>query len=275
MAHTEAFFLPLDRGARSCILHSPGGNDARLGAILYVHPFAEEMNKSRRTAALQARALAAAGWTVLQIDLYGCGDSDGDFAGAEWSLWLDDITKASDWLHQRSGALPALWGLRAGCLLVSQAARQMADAHDLLLWQPVLSGRQYLQQFLRLKLAGRIFEKDSSDRVDTEGLREQFRRGEAVEVAGYAVAPGLALGLDAAELLAPPGHARVAWLNVGDDAGADLSPAVRGRVEAWQREGARVSARGVTGPAFWQTQEITECPALVDATVAALAEWPA
>ena len=273
MAHKEAFFLPLDRGARSCILHSSGGSAVGPGAILYVHPFAEEMNKSRRMAAQQARALSDAGWTVLQIDLFGCGDSDGDFADADWSVWLSDITEAADWLHRRSGVVPALWGLRSGCLLVSQVARQMPVAPDLLLWQPVLSGRQFLQQFLRLKLAGRLFEKDSADRTDTEGLREQFRRGEPVEVAGYSIAPALALGLDAAELQPPPGSARVAWLHVVDAAGAGLSPAVQGRVGAWQREGVNVAARAVAGPAFWQTQEITECPALVEATMTALAEW--
>jgi alpha/beta superfamily hydrolase len=40
---------------------------------------AEELNKSRHVAAAQARAFAAAGYSVLQIDLYGCGDSSGDF----------------------------------------------------------------------------------------------------------------------------------------------------------------------------------------------------
>ena len=62
MALTEAFFLPFAHGGRFCILHQPGsGSSATLGAILFVHPFAEEMNKSRRMAALQARALLDAG----------------------------------------------------------------------------------------------------------------------------------------------------------------------------------------------------------------------
>jgi hypothetical protein len=66
----------------------------------------------------------------------------------------------------------------------------------------------------------------------------------------------------------------VAWLHVDDAGSADMSPAVQGRIEAWRREGGSVAARAVAGPAFWQTQEITECPALLDGTVAALAEWP-
>jgi hypothetical protein len=82
VAHTEAFFLPLTRGARACLLRTPGREPANAGAILYVHPFAEEMNKSRRMAALQARPVRSR-LTVLQIDLYGCGDSDGNFADAD------------------------------------------------------------------------------------------------------------------------------------------------------------------------------------------------
>lgn len=34
------------------------------GVVLFLHPFAEEMNKSRRTVAQQARTLAAAGYHV-------------------------------------------------------------------------------------------------------------------------------------------------------------------------------------------------------------------
>lgn len=273
MAHTEAFFLPHKRGARLCLLHSPGRSAASAGAILYVHPFAEEMNKSRRVAAMQARALSLAGWTVLQIDLYGCGDSAGNFADADWTLWLDDVMEAHAWLRTRTGAVPALWGLRVGCLLVSQAARQLGSAPDLLLWQPVLSGRQYLQQFLRMKVTGRLFDKEAHDRTGTEDLRGQLRRGEPVEVAGYTVSPGLALGLDDAELAPPPANSRVAWLNIVEATASDLPPAMQSRVDAWQRDGARVAAHAIAGPAFWQTQEIAECPALVEASLALVADW--
>ena len=194
MADTEAFFLPLDRGSRSCLLHVPSRDAPVSGSILYVHPFAEEMNKSRRLVAMQARALSAAGWTVLQMDLYGCGDSAGDFADADWSIWLSDVVAGANWLRKRTGSPPAMWGLRAGCLLISQAATQMDKAPDLLLWQPVLSGQQYLNQFLRLKVAGRLFEAESGDRIGTAELREKLLQGEAVEVAGYTLSPGLASG---------------------------------------------------------------------------------
>ena len=114
---TEAFFLPADIGQRFCLFHpanrAPGS--FALGQVVYVHPFTEEMNKSRRMAAMQARALAQAGFEVLQIDLLGCGDSSGGFGDATWAAWVADVTSACLWLRARPDAVsadqprPPLW----------------------------------------------------------------------------------------------------------------------------------------------------------------------
>ena len=103
--------------------------------MLYVHPFAEEMNKARRTVALTARGLAADGWIVMLMDLLGCGDSSGDFGEASWESWLHDIAFAHAWLAERHSVAPVLWGLRAGCLLIAQALARLDSQPDLLFWQ--------------------------------------------------------------------------------------------------------------------------------------------
>ncbi len=271
----EAFYLPFRRGRRFCVRHAATGTSAYRGALLFVHPFAEEMNKSRRMVALTARALAASGWTVLQVDLFGCGDSDGEFGEADWRQWLSDVAEAAAWLGDSTGCTPALWGLRTGCLLACQTALAMPVAPHLLLWQPALSGRQSLHQFLRLKIASQVFAQPSSDRIDTQQLRAQLAAGEAIEVAGYTLSPGLASGLAAAELAPPAAPARVGWLEVAADASAEPSPAALARIRAWEGSGHRIGARVVAGAAFWQTQEIAECPELIMATLAAVADWPA
>jgi hypothetical protein len=46
----EVFFLPVEPGQRFAIFH-PAATPKPRGAVLYAHPFAEEMNKSRRMAA--------------------------------------------------------------------------------------------------------------------------------------------------------------------------------------------------------------------------------
>jgi exosortase A-associated hydrolase 2 len=271
VARIDIFFLPYQGAQRFCLLHSPARVSGGAGAIVYVHPFAEEMNKSRRMAALQARALAAAGWFVLQIDLFGCGDSEGQFADATWSRWVDDVVYASAWLHERCGIVPMLWGMRLGCPLVGEAARRMQSSPNLLFWQPVHSGDQFLQQFLRLKLANQLFLGDDRERLRTEDLRRQLARGEMVEIGGYVLSSDLALGMAASELLPATSPTRVAWLEVL--ATPELPPAAKNRVQAWQAAGSEVDIRAIAGPPFWQMQELAECPELIAATVDAVESW--
>lgn len=267
----EAFLLPIAGEARFCLFH-PAADAARLrGAFVYVHPFAEEMNKSRRLAALQSRFLANAGIAVLQLDLYGCGDSAGEFADATWSGWVGDVIAAANWLRERTGCEPSLWGLRAGCLLAAQAAEQMGCVASLLFWQPVVSGSQHLQQFLRLHVAGKLTGRAAADRTGTSDLRATLAGGVAVEVGGYRLSPAVASGLDAANLAPIRGAAsRVAWLEVAASDPPELTPASNARIEAWRNAGHEVVARAVSGLAFWQTQEIAECAALIEATRAVL-----
>lgn len=224
-------------------------------------------------AALQARAFAKAGWTVLQVDLLGCGDSAGDFSDATWDRWLDDVTGSAAWLRARCGERLVLWGLRAGALLVAEAATRIEPVPQLVLWQPVISGKQFLQQFLRLKAAGEMVSQADGERTGTRALRDQLARGEAVEIAGYTISSGLALGLEAAELQPPGTATRAAWLDVSGSPGAELSPASRARVERWQGAGHDVQSRVVEGPLFWQTLNITECPALIEATMSVVEAW--
>jgi len=242
--------------------------------MLYVHPFAEEMNKSRRMAALQSRALAAAGWTVLQLDLYGCGDSEGEFGDASWNQWLDDVGAAVAWLRGETGLTPTLWGMRTGCLLAAQAIRgTVPPASEILLWQPVISGKRHLQQFLRTRVTGQLTHVEGAARTGTQQLREQLGRGQHVEVGGYATSASLALGMEEAELALPSTSMRVAWLEVAANARLGLSSVSSQRVEAWRAAGHSVDVRVVDGLPFWQTQEVAECHPLIDATVQAVDAW--
>lgn len=267
-AQPEAFFLPADSGQRFCLFH-PARGDVTRGLLLYIHPFAEEMNKARRMAALQARALAGAGYAVLQIDLHGCGDSSGDFGDATWPGWVSDVASAARWLRARSDAPLWLWGLRAGCLLASEAARQLDEACHFLLWQPATAGKPLLQQFLRLKVAGDMLAGNAKGIM--ESLRQQLSQGKSVEIAGYTLSAGLASGLERSVLTAPERTGRVEWIELTSRPGASLPPASVQTLERWHQAGVSVRSQIAAGPAFWQTSEIEEAPALLTATLAALA----
>ena len=267
------FFLRVSGTERFCYFHAPRGPIR--GSVLAVHAFAEELNKSRAVVADGARALADAGFAVLLIDLVGCGDSAGDFADASWDAWLADLAAGWQWLAEHTNGERWLWGTRFGALLANRFAEQASPAVDgLLLWQPVANGTQHLTQFLRLKTMGGLIRDASApvaSNVETSP-RATLAAGEPVEVAGYRLTPALADAMDAA-LLGPASATpqRVHWFEVVSREGANMSAVAARAVEAWSAMGRVATATVVTGPPFWQTAEIERCPALVGATVEALA----
>jgi uncharacterized protein len=299
-------------GGQRFVMHHPPLGQCQ-GSVLFLHAFAEEMNKSRRMVAMTARALAAAGFAVLQIDLLGCGDSSGDLQDASWAAWLDDSCQGASWLHQRYPGPLWLWGERAGCLLAAAALPRVVAARaeatspagaesaatHLLFWQPQTQGKLVLQQFLRLKMASQMqqgqqeteaaaTEPGSTPRAAgkapgkgiTEALQADLAQGRFVDVAGYRVGPALAQGLAAATLAQPVpavGASRLAWLELSSRVPAALLPASVPALAKWQAAGYDVTSAVVTGPPFWQTVEIEDAPALVQATVALVSglAWPA
>jgi exosortase A-associated hydrolase 2 len=267
----SAFFLAVDPGERFCIHHAPANGHEPVGSVVYVHPFGEEMNKARRMAALQSRRLAAEGFSVLQIDLHGCGDSSGDLAEARWQNWASDVRTAVRWLRDRAAAPVTLWGLRLGALLAADIARDPAMAIDrLLLWQPVVNGAQFLSPFLRLRLAGEMLASGAATTAIHE-LQSALARGESLEIAGYELHPELA---SAIEHLNPsglvPAVKHVSWIEVAADAALPMRPAARRVLDAWRTAGLKITTATVAGEPFWSTIEIAECEALLVATVGAM-----
>lgn len=265
--HAVPFFLPAETGQRYCLFHPPAGAACR-GALIYVHPFGEEMNKARRMAALQARALAALGVAVLQIDLHGCGDSSGDFGEARWETWKSDLALAHRWLADKLGVPVSLWGLRLGAVLALDYAAGAADpVHSLVLWQPVQSGKTYLTQFLRLRVASDMLTEGKEAGNGTHALRAQLQAGQVLEIAGYELAPALAGAIDALDLAAMrPPACPIHWLEAVPAAGRELPPGAARVTAAWRQAGCDLHIQVVPCAPFWSAQEITECPALLAAT---------
>lgn len=264
----HAFFLPTSAGARFCLFHA-SQQEATRGSVLYLHPFAEELNSTRRIAAHQARCLAQAGFDVLQMDLLGCGDSAGDFSDATWEAWLQDAQNAVQWLREHGHGALWLWGMRCGALLAAALAGALAETVHLLLWQPVGSGQQQLQQFLRLHAASQWLEAGNARKQAPAQLLAQ---GQTVHIAGYGLNPALAKGLGAAKLLPPANHTagRLVWLELSAHPGVQFSPASEAHLDAWRKAGWQTEEKMLQGPAFWQVVGLDEAPGLIHATLAAL-----
>jgi exosortase A-associated hydrolase 2 len=266
----DAFLLPVGTGYRFCLLRLPANRTSLRGSMLVAPPFAEELNKSRRMIALAAERIAASGYAVLQIDCLGCGDSSGDFSDATWEQWISDLTCGYEWLERRYPAPMWIWGVRAGALLATAALEHIADAPNLVFWQPVVSGRQHLMQFLRM-LAANEFLGEGASRSGTQETFKRLTEGEVLEIAGYVLTPALALGLAAAGLNIPHGFGgRIVCLELGPASTGESTPAVASCVHAWRETAASVSAETVNGIAFWQTQQITEATDLIEVTLSRL-----
>lgn len=265
----EAFFLAATPGKRFCLYHPANPGRVCRGAFMYIHPFAEEMNRSRRLVALQARAFADAGYAVLSIDLHGCGDSSGEFGDARWEIWKSDLAAAKTWLENRSPTRIGLWGLRLGALLALDFAHGLPERlAPLILWQPVISGKSFLTQFLRLRIASDML-SNGRQGGGAEAMRNALRAGETLEIAGYELAPDLAFAIDALDAASLTVSTPVHWFDIARTVGS-IPPATVELIGAWRRQGVDVRVNLVQGTPFWANQEFSVCPELLSKTIALL-----
>lgn len=211
-----------------------------------------------------ARRFASSGWHVLQIDLLGCGDSEGDFADASWSAWLDDVDMSVRWLRQRCNAAPMLWGFRAGALLCSDWAARQGESVRCLFWQPVTRGASHLQQFLRIRAMSGL---GTSERGEGgSALRERLRAEGSMEIGGYQLSAGLADSLEKASLEGLPAGSTITWLEVVNRPEPAVNAGSVAQIERLRAAGVDVEALAVAGPSFWQSVELEDAPQLRDAT---------
>lgn len=116
----------------------------RKGVVL-CPPIGQEGLVSHRSLRILAEKLADAGLDVLRFDYYGTGDSAGDNHAGSVSRWLEDVRLAVDTLRELSGVRRvALVGLRLGGLLA--ACAEARSISELILWDPVTRGADYLQE---------------------------------------------------------------------------------------------------------------------------------
>lgn len=264
----EPFFFDARPGTRFSLYHAPNPQVAPRGAILYVHPFAEELNRTRRMAAQQSRAFAALGYAVLQIDLFGCGDSCGEFNAGRWQIWHDDLALAADWLAERDSGPLTLWGVRLGGLLALDAAARLRP-RSVLLWQPFMSGRACINEFLRT--SPQLRNPAPGAPRSTAALRAQLAVHGVIEVGGYEVAVPLVKAVDAcdaASLVLPP--CTVHWFaHAGPVSGATPSKTAASAArlaERWAPSGVDLHFHALDGAPGWTGPGEVDSPSLRAAT---------
>lgn len=263
-------FIPSATG-QVFTLYFPAQGPAR-GALLYLPPLTEEMNRCRALVSAQARALAAAGQAVLLLDYFGTGDSAGELKDASWDIWHADIDDAAAWLAQQTGLPVSLWGCRLGALLAAEAASRAPERfRHLLLWQPVVDGKLFLTQFLRLRVAA-LMDKGLPPET-TDQMRARLAAGESIAISGYELPAALANAIDRARLTdLDLRHAHIDWLENVAEPGKPLPPGSQKAIGALQAQGVHVAVHPFTAPPIWQLHERDEAPDLIAQTSALFAE---
>ncbi|MHC4845899.1 MAG: alpha/beta fold hydrolase [Planctomycetota bacterium] len=120
-------------------------------AFVLCQPLGHEFLQFHRLHRQLAIMLADAGHGVLRFDARGCGDSAG--AGESWRLsaWTEDTLAAVEECKRRAGSAEVgLVGMRLGGALALAAAAARDDVDALVLWDPVIDGRAYLDELRAL-----------------------------------------------------------------------------------------------------------------------------
>jgi uncharacterized protein len=133
------------------LFHPPDCNVRTDSAVVICNPFGQEAIRAHRVLRVLADRLARQGHAVLRFDYFGTGDSTGDDAQGDLAGWFTDVIAADAELRRRSGVSGIVWlGMRLGGT-VALGASQTATARPsrLVLWDPVLEGRRYLDLLRR------------------------------------------------------------------------------------------------------------------------------
>jgi len=267
-------FIPNEIGSLFVMYYTPLSN-SRSECVLHIPAFAEEMNKARHMVAMQAEAWAEQGYAVLVLDLWGTGDSQGDFSEATWSIWLSNIVTAQEWLQEQGYSTINLWGLRSGNLLALDYLQHNNTCVDkLICWQPVLNGELFIMQFLRLRIAATMMNK-SKTQEKTSDLKLKLVNGQSVEVAGYLLNP---------ELVMPMSSIQAKFLNINNVKQINIFEMVESSevsenhvTNQWLKQlsdnNNKVSLDVIKGSHFWATQEITESVDLIKLSSQRISEW--
>ena len=123
--------------------HTSG--QVRAGVVLCA-PFAHEYTQAYYALRLLAEQLAAQGVAVLRFDYDGMGDSAGDNGDPDrLKAWLRSTQAAIGFVRAAGIENVSLVGMRIGATIAARAAADDGRIEQLVLWDPCVSGREFLR----------------------------------------------------------------------------------------------------------------------------------
>lgn len=183
------------------IYHPPKAAQARATGVVLCYPFGQEYMRAHRAFRQMALLLTKAGFHVMRFDYYGTGDSSGEARDGTLAQWVEDASAAADELKETAEiGRVAFVGLRLGAAIAALAAVGRADVDQVVLWDPAVSGRTYLD------------EVTEENRDSAGNSRRSALEDGTIGVTGFPVTPTLRREFEALDLLAvgaPSGSGRL------------------------------------------------------------------
>lgn len=129
------------------VYHGPRSHLIRNVGVVMCYPAGQEYMHSHRAFQHLSAMLSKAGFHVMRFDYYGTGDSSGDSKEVDIDLWKSNIHVAIEELKDSSGVKRVvLIGRRLGAALAVAASIERTDITDLVLLDPVVNGKGYIDQ---------------------------------------------------------------------------------------------------------------------------------
>ena len=130
------------------VVHQPSDGVVR-GAVVLCPAVGYEQTATAHGLRMLGEQLAARGLLALRFDYRGTGQSSGRGGDVTTDWWLEDVRNAVRYVRAGGAERVGLVGLRMGALLAARVHRELG-AEELVLWDPITSGRRYLreEQFL-------------------------------------------------------------------------------------------------------------------------------
>ncbi|MEX6633174.1 alpha/beta fold hydrolase [Hyphococcus lacteus] len=207
------------------VYHHPEQRTPRAPAVLLCNPFGEEAIRSFRIFRVLAERLARAGSPVLRFDYFGTGDSAGECSEFSVAGMREDILTAHDELIDLSAKQRCVWaGLGLGASAAYLAALEVRPAlAGLVMWDPAISGTDYLDMLLRshVKMRAQFLEQDVA-KVQARDFANPSQLGEAL---GFTLSPELKTEISAIDLLTAsiPTARKLSIVGAGRDVQEDLA----------------------------------------------------
>jgi uncharacterized protein len=210
------------------VLHEAMGT-AKSTGVLLCYPGVQEYNMTHWAFRKLAGQLTREGLAVMRFDYSCSGDSEGDVYDTSLAHQVEDIATAAEELKDQAGVRRvSIVGMRLGAVLATQAVAKGLKTADLVLWEPIFRGSDYIAELERL-------DADICTRRHHRILEPR------VELAGYPFPSRLREAVGALNLQAhvPKAASRVAmFLSSPGQEAADTQA-------AWERAGVKVSSQVV------------------------------